>query len=305
MKARVGALLCVLGIVMSVPAVASAEDPTFVDWSSLLPATGGLAYEPTSDDECVAGKLSCVDKVIRIMTKRFDALAATCDHDAIFALTYLRTTEEYRRAVEEPGFFEDPNFVNHEDAVFAAFYFDAFDAYQAGDLARVPGAWKVAFDAAADSAVSAKGNVFLGMSAHINRDLPYVLEGIGLVKPDGTSRKADHDKVNTFLNRVSDVIFPEIARRFDPSAHDGSQDGGTDDFASFQIVPTWREQAWRNAERLALAQTPEERALVEASIESYATAAAIELRDATAYNALLGQSSAERDAHCAVHHGDA
>jgi hypothetical protein len=284
---------------------AQAADPAMVDWTSLLPGNPALTYEPSSADECVSGKLNCVDKVIREMTRRFDGLAATCDHDAIFALTYLRTTQEYYRAATTPGFFSDTAFVNHEDAVFAAFYVDAYDAYHRGDMARVPKAWRIALDAARDRKVSAQGNVYLGMSAHINRDLPYVLEAIGLVKPDGTSRKADHDKVNTFLNRVADDVFPEIGRRFDPTADDGSAGDEPADTAAFQIVPAWREGAWRNAERLAAARTPFERAAVEASIESAAAMAAETLRAATAYQPLLGQSSAARDAHCAAHHGDA
>ena len=301
MKART--LIVVFSLVaLLAPATARAEDPTFTDWTSVLPNTPGLAFDAGSEDDCVAGRIQCVDKVIREMTRRFDALADKCHHNAIFGLTYLRTTEEYYRAATTPGFFEDPAFVNHEDAVFAAYYLRAYDDYAAGRRDAVPGAWRVAFDAARDRAVSASGNVFLGMSAHINRDLPYVLEGIGLVKPDGSSRKADHDKVNEFLNKVSDEVFPEIAARFDPTADDGNV-GGTllDDWATFQIVPAWREQAWRNAERLAGARTAADRAKVEASIEAFAEQEAVALKNATAYKTLLGESSAARDAYCAAH----
>jgi hypothetical protein len=294
-----------MAFTLIVAAPARATDPVFVDWASLLPANGSLGYVPSSADECTSGKLSCVDKVIRVMTKRFNDLAAACDHDAIFGLTYLRTTEEYRRAAVTPGFFSDTPFINHEDAVFAGFYLRAYDDYHAGRRSQVPGAWLAAFDAARDRTVGASGNVYLGMSAHINRDLPYVLEAIGLVKPDGTSRKPDHDKVNTFLNRIADDVFPEIARRFDPSADDGSAGDEPSDTAAFQIVPAWREGAWRNAERLAAAHTPMERAFVEAQIEAAATAAGQALAAAEAYQPVLGQSSAARDAYCAVHHGDA
>ncbi|HYZ82357.1 MAG TPA: DUF5995 family protein, partial [Solirubrobacteraceae bacterium] len=263
MLARTVSLLAVLALAL--PGAALAEDPPFTGWSNLLPGSPGLAYDPGSADECVSGKLNCVDKVIREMTRRFAPLASSCQHNAIFALTYLRTTEEYRGATTTPGFFEDPGFVNHEDAVFAAYYFRAYDDYASGRRAAVPAAWRVAFDAARDRTVSAQGNVFLGMNAHINRDLPYVLEGIGLVKPDGSSRKPDHDKVNEFLNRIGDEVFREIARRFDPTAV--SADNGTllDDWASFQIVPAWREQAWRYAEMLAATKgNPVARASVEA-----------------------------------------
>jgi uncharacterized protein DUF5995 len=298
-------LVCVLAIVLA-PATARAEDPPFTGWTNLLPGMPGLAYDPGSADECVSGKLTCVDKVIREMTRRFNPLADSCSHNAIFALTYLRTTQEYYRATTTPGFFEDPAFVNHEDAVFAAYYMNAYDNYAAGQRSLVPAAWLVALDASRDKAVSASGNVFLGMSAHINRDLPYVLEGIGLVKPDGTTRKTDHDKVNEFLNRIEDDVFAEIARRFDPTITSSSLNGTLlDDWASFQIVPAWREQAWRNAERLATASSAAERAMVEQSIETWAEQEALALKAATAYAPLLGQSSAARDAWCAVHHADA
>src|SRR5258706_5450036 len=136
------------------------------------------------------------------MTRRFDLLDATCDHNLLFSLTYLRTTEEYRRAVVEPDFFSDPNFINHQDANFARMYFDAWDAYRAGALGNVPRAWQLAFRTADQKQVNGTGNLLLGMSAHVNRDLPFVLAAIGLVKPDGTSRQPDHDKVDVFLNRV-------------------------------------------------------------------------------------------------------
>jgi hypothetical protein len=69
---------------------------------------------------------------------------------------------------------------------------------------RVPQAGLAALDAAVDHQVSGDGNLFLGMSAHVNR-LPFVLAAIGLTVSGGTSRKADHEKVNQFLNVVIDA----------------------------------------------------------------------------------------------------
>jgi hypothetical protein len=276
----------------------AAADPLFIDWSSLLP-TLTAGYDPSSANECNSGKLQCVDAVIREMTKRFDALASRCDHDAVFALTYLRTTEEYRRATTTPGFFEDPGFVNHEDAVFASYYFDAFDAWHRGDTAHTPPAWKTAFDAADRKKVSGSGNMLLGLSAHINRDLPFVLWQIGLVKPDGSTRKADHDKVNQFLNRVTEPVIAEAARRLDPTMDDSNAPGTFDETASLQLVMGWREEAWRNAERLANASSAFERSLVIATIEQSAQLKQQALLLATSYG--LFQSSASRDAFCATH----
>jgi hypothetical protein len=293
------ALLALLVLTLAWPASAVAEDPPFVGWSALLPGLS-LPYDPTGADDCAAGRVQCVDKVIREMTKRFQPLASSCDHDAIFALTYLRVTEEYRRTVEDPTFFDDTSFVNHEDVVFARYYFAAHDAWTAGRIREVPPAWRVAFDAARDRAVSANGNLLLGINAHVQRDLPFVLYSIGLVKPDGTSRKPDHDRVNQILNRVTDDVIAEIARRFDPTIDDANAPTTLDDVALFQAIVSWRESAWRHAELLAQARTPAARERVAQEIEAYAAAQAKAIRTATQYLPLLGGRAA-RDAYCAAH----
>ena len=293
--------LFVIGLLLLFTAgAARAEDPPYVAWSALLP---GLTteFDVSSENDCTAGRTRCVDTVIREMRRRFDRLAQSCDHDSIFALAYLRTTEEYRRTIEDPTFFEDTAFVNHEDVVFARLYFDAFDAWHSGRREKVPPAWAIAFQAAADRSMPASGNLSLGINAHVQRDLPFALAAIGLVKPDGSSRKPDHDRVNEFLNRVTDDLYAEIARRFDPTIDDGDLPGTADDAALFQIIPSWREIAWRNAERLASASSQEERAEVAAGIEAYAASQAETIRLASGYGPL--RNSAARDAYCSVHHG--
>ena len=293
--------LFVIGMLLLFTAgAARAEDPPYVGWSALLP---GLTteFDPSSENDCTAGRTRCVDAVIREMRRRFDPLAQSCDHDSIFALAYLRTTEEYRRTIEDPTFFEDTAFVNHEDVVFARLYFDAFDAWHQSRREDVPPAWAIAFQAAADRSVPASGDLELGINAHVQRDLPFALAAIGLVKPDGSSRKPDHDRVDEFLNRVTDDLHAEIARRFDPTIDDADLPGTADDAALFQIIPGWREIAWRNAERLVSATSDEERAEVAASIEEYAASQAETIRLASGYGPL--QNSTARDTFCSTHHG--
>lgn len=294
------AIVVLTGLLLA-PGIARADDPIFVGWTDLLPGlTAG--YDPSSENDCKKGHENCVHAVIREMTQRFDGLAADCDHDAVFSLTYLRTTEEYHRFWHEvPSHFNEPNWLNHYDVIFGNYYFKAFDDWHKGNRAAVPEAWAIAFDAADKRQVSGSGNLFLGMSAHINRDLPYVLASIGMVAPDGTSRKEDHNTVNQFLNRIADALFPELAARFDPTVDDGEITETTlDNFASFQVVPAWREQAWRNAERLVAAQTSLERALVEAEIEANAAQLARQFRDQYSYNALSSFDAGDRDAYCAA-----
>jgi Family of unknown function (DUF5995) len=295
--------LAALVLALAAPAAALADDPPFVGWSALLPGLS-LPYDPTSPDDCIAGRSQCVDKTIREMTRRFDPLAASCDHNAIFSLTYLRVTQEYRRTIDQP-FFDDTQFVNYEDTVFAHYYFAAFDAWTGGQIEDVPPAWRIAFDAAAKHEVSAAGDLLLGINAHVQRDLPFVLYSIGLVAPDGTSRKPDFDRVNIILNRVVEPLIAEIARRFDPTIDDTNLPGSLDYFTLFQLLVAWREDAWRNAEALAAAPTPEARDVVAAQIENDAATEARGIVASTAYlPPPLSAGSAPRDAYCAVHHDD-
>ncbi|MFL5896222.1 MAG: DUF5995 family protein [Thermoleophilaceae bacterium] len=270
------------------------------DWSTLLPSLS-TTYDPNDPNLCNSGKPQCVDLVAKEMTKRFQPLADSCDHNALFSLLYLDVTKQVGQAVRTAGYFQDAGFISHEDAVFASYYFNAFDAYANGDRVHTPMAWQIAFDAAKSHEEQGIGNLMLGMNAHINRDLPFVLYAIGLVAPDGSSRKPDHDKVNDVLYAAYDPAISEGARRFDPSL--SSDSGPVAQDSGIQTVIGWREEAWRNAERLAAASSDAERAQIGQQIEAAANAEARSIEAAYAYPP--GQSSASRDAYCAVHHADA
>src|SRR3712207_4494213 len=143
-RMRMVAALAVVLAVVAPAGPALADDPLFVGWTAALPALPGR-FEPTSSDDCVAGRVTCVERTIRDMERRLDGLAAQCSHRAVFALSYLRTTETYLETSLTPGFYSDPAFVNHEDVVFARLYLDAIDAWHAGLVDRVPPAWRIAF----------------------------------------------------------------------------------------------------------------------------------------------------------------
>jgi hypothetical protein len=291
----------VLGAVLGSAGGASAgtyDDPFFLGWSSFLPSIT-TDFTANTETDCPKGSMACVDNVIREMTRRYDNLR--CDHDSAFALTYLLTTQEYRNAVEDPTFFSDTPFINHQDAGFADLYFKAFDAWQAGRVADVPPAWRVAFRATDRREVTGMGDILLGMNAHVNRDLPFILNAIGLVKPDGSSRKPDHDKVNVFLDEVNKYLLTTAAGYLDPTIDDGDIPGTTiDNSASVQLLVAWREGAWRNAERLAAATSAAERAAVAQDIEDTAARIGLVLRAAYRYNGLTNGTTAARDSFCAT-----
>ena len=302
-------LFCLLGVMIGLgaPAVARADDlpivdlssdPWFIGWSELLPA-GYMGVNTDSADDCVAGRIQCVDRVAKRLEQQVSSLG--CNHNAVFSLAYQRTTEKVA-AVErgDPNFFADNPWLNHYDAVFADFYFSAWNRWQTSG--SVPPAWEMAFATADRREASAAGNLLLGISAHVNRDLPFTLYAIGLVAPDGSSRKADHDRVNRILNMVVSPLLDEIAARYDPSVRVVPGLGSLSDFLQFQALPAWREQAWRNAERLASAPDPAARAVIAAAIEQAAAAEATTLLTLTRYVPPI-TTSAARDAHCRANVG--
>ncbi len=255
---------------------------------SLLLAIGPTVASGDVSDKraCQLGRPHCAHFVIREMERRFRHLARNCDHDAIFSLLYLRTTETFRDTLDTIG-YGDPQSIIRQDALFADYYFRAYDAYhECGGF--VPPAWRIAFDAAAQRRVTAAGNALLGINAHVQRDLPFTL--FELDQRGFPVSHADHTLVNNFLAQV--MVDAEIAERFDPTFDDNS-----DPNALLQLLFAWREQAFVNYLRLRGAPTPEARAVVAAEIEGFAAAVAAGIVQQTAYPP--GADSSSRDAFCA------
>jgi hypothetical protein len=292
---RVAALCAVLMLgAGAAGGTAVAADPPYVDWPSLLPALPA-PFTANTEPDCADGSDACIDRTILEMRRRLNVVVPRCDHRAVFSLAYLRVTEDVR-AARQAGIFADPAWLNREDAVFARMYFTVYDAYAAGQRSGVPMAWQLAFDSERDRELSALGDFLMSMNAHINRDMPFVLAGIGITRPDGRTRKPDHDAYNVRLARLYAPVLKEVAARFDPTADDVEL-GPLDDEAAYAILQSWREGVWRNAERLVTAATPAGRARVARSIEDEATTLGRAIR-----GAFRGDAGARAD-WCAAHGG--
>ena len=246
-----------------------------------------VASEEVADKRaCQEGQPHCAHFVIQEMERRFRHLAKDCDHDAIFSLLYLRTTEKFRDTLSSIG-YGDPASIVRQDALFADYYFRAYDAHHRGE-GFVPPAWQIAFAAAGQRSVTAAGNALLGINAHVQRDLPFTL--FDLDQQGFPVSHADHTLVNNFLAQV--MVDAEIAGRFDPTFDDNS-----DPAALLQLLFAWRELAFTNYLRLRNAPTAEARAAVAAEIEGIAAAVAAGIVQQTAYPP--GADSSSRDAFCA------
>jgi len=290
----------VLGVViaaaaLALPSSAGAAPPPNVPWPSLLPPLPSPSnVQPHDIPACPRATIACVDRTIA----HLDSLRVGfgCDHRAIFATTYERLTQVFRTfLVDRPRYFRYRSWILYEDALFAAFYYRTIADYAAGR--PVPAAWKTALDTATKADAGADQDLLLGINAHVQRDMPYVLAMVGLRTRQGASRKGDHDRVNEVLAHAYGPIVDELAARYDPSVGVfNSPLTPFDDIAGLELVKVWREGVWRNAERLLNAKTEAQRSAVSNEIEA----------NAQTWAALISAPSlpgyrAQRDAYCAAH----
>ena len=138
----------------------------------------------------------------------------------------------------------------------------------------MPDAWRIAFDTAAAGDRFGAQDMLLGINAHVQNDMPFVIAALGVRTANGDSRKVDHDAMNEALRRGYQAPI--------------------DDAAGLEMVRGWRELVWRNVERLTNAESDAERAQIAQEIEANAAADAtlIATPPAPGYGAA-------RDAYCA------
>lgn len=162
---------------------------------------------------CVRASVKCIDVEIsrlRSLQRRFG-----CDHRGVFSTTYLELTRELRQTLaKRPHFFTDPKYLYREDALFANVYFNSVKAWFGGR--PVPEAWQVAFETAAKGDVNGAQDMLLGINAHVQNDMPFVLAALGQRRPNGDTRKPDHDRMTDVLDAAYERVVRSIEDRFDP-----------------------------------------------------------------------------------------
>jgi hypothetical protein len=213
--------------------------------------------------------LNCLQTTIRRLHQRESRLG--CDHRAVFATTYRVLTQVMlERLRKEPRFFRFPRYLYFEDGLFADVYIANSAAWSHGR--RVAPAWRIAFETARDGDVTAGQDMLLGINAHVQNDMPFVLAALGQRTRGGVSRKADHDRENEILADAYQRVVDTVERRYDPSVGVTNPDGvPADDEAGLELVKKWREDVWHNAERLiATRNDPQRHAEVIDDIEQNA-----------------------------------
>jgi hypothetical protein len=188
--------------------------------------------------------------------------------------------------------------------VFAKYYQRAFDAWSADpNSAAVPQAWRIAFNGARDGRITGTGNFLLGLNAHINHDLALAMAAAGLTQADGQSAKPNYDKIDQLLNSVTIPLVAELSARFDPSMDDTTLPLNLDAVALGNLMFGWREQAWRNAELIALAPALT-RPTVQATIDANSITQATVYATALTYASTATTARLDRTSFCAGHHDD-
>ena len=260
----------VLIAVLAVGASArGSEHPANVHWEQFLPALSSpTEIQPRSVPYCRKPTIRCIDVEVTRLRARQQKWG--CDHRAVFATTYLELTKTLRRVLRErPDFLRYPKYLYVEDALFANVYFNAIRDARRGK--PVPEAWRIAFDAAKSKDLNAAQDMLLGINAHVQNDMPFVLAALGLRTRGGESRKPDHDAINDVLDRSYENVVHAVRDRFDPQVGLTNSDSTPlDDVAGLELVKGWRELVWRNAERLLNAEDDAERRQVAEQIRDNA-----------------------------------
>jgi hypothetical protein len=146
-----------------------------------------------------------IDVLIERMTELLEPMEAANDPKRIFHATYLRTTIAVAEQIKRPGGFADPQWTERWDVAFADLYLEALERLQAGERPSRP--WAIAFGARC--ALPVLNRLLLGMSAHINYDLPQALLAVITDDEFGDTeliarREADHTAIDDILaSRVS------------------------------------------------------------------------------------------------------
>lgn len=249
---------------------------------------------------CPDAAPACLDVTLAEMRERLAERDANCNHNALFLRNYINVTTAFDDVVRtEPDLFDDPAWLAREDAIFAAQYFQAEDRWRAGRTAQVPKAWRIAFGAADRGEVQGIGNLLLGINAHIQQDMAYMVEAAGVTAPDGSSRRADHDIFMDVLARQYDDILDDAIVYDDPDMAFFQFPANFDKYVAVTLIDSWRDVVWNNAVALTRARTRFQRQLIAQRIEFNAVAWANLFHEVFRYRPGLSSPKA-RNAACAA-----
>jgi hypothetical protein len=170
-----------------------------------------------------------------------------------FAALYHRMTAAVQADIAQ-GAFENGSRMERLDVLFAQRYFDAFDAWQAGQ--KTTDSWRAAFQSAQNEQLTVMQHLLLGINAHINLDLGIAAAN---TRPGDAiyGLRADFNRVNDTIAALTDRTQARLADIWLPFGWlDKLLHTDDEGWVNFSIG-TARGMAWKSAVALALAHGAE------------------------------------------------
>lgn len=239
---------------------------------------------------CWAGSRSAIGKVrsdgyslyFILMTPspdilhRMDGLIADWkerrDTRYVFLACYRLMTANMMEAIEA-GRFHDREWISELLHRFAGYYFDALTCYDCGD--PVPRVWQQVHRYTQERDLREVQYLLMGVNAHINYDLVLTLRDLQdadwkhLDAARRQRRYADHCTVNEVIAGSIDRVQDELLSPLDPLM--GWIDracGGLDEYLIAGLITRWREDVWKNAGALLVAEDATTRERLRQELEA-------------------------------------
>lgn len=186
------------------------------------------------------------EQQLRRMLTMAETWRAQGDRRCVFAEGYSRMTEAMLEALRARR-FEDPAWVRDLLVLFADYYFAAVRSFDA--TGRAPETWRLALEAAVREDLCVVQHLFLGINAHINRDLVFTLLDMFTRFGEPTDRRrADFDLVNEVIEEtVDEVQQTVIGGRSRLWALVDFALGPLDEWLVAELIEGWRDDVWAAA----------------------------------------------------------
>lgn len=192
-----------------------------------------------------------IDEVV----SRLDGLVAWSarNHDpaGLFAALYRQVTVRVRDDCAAGRRFSDIERMRLFDTRFANRYFDAWDAWNDGEVDRMTRSWRAAFQAWRRRDLLLIQDVILGVNAHINLDLAIAaLETCEALGQPVSVLAADFDRINDILAELLDPVQEVLNEHSWAMAAVDLAGARSDELLGVFSLRVMRERAWAWAERL-------------------------------------------------------
>ena len=235
------------------------------------------------------------DQVLMRMDSLLESWEAARDQRLIFLSCYQMMTSNVLTAIQEKS-FEDGDWVRTLMEKFAEVYFIALDQYE--KKIDPPKVWKIAFEAPNFPQLHVIQNLILGVNAHINYDLVFVLSELlglewqNLSAEDRQMRYRDHCHINDIIFQTINSVQDQVIERFEPKFDlIDKLLGPMDEWLTSKIISSWRENVWEHAVCLVDMVDEQERLEFKQQVEKDSVHKALEVlkfsRDADVIEKLI------------------